>query len=280
MKADEVFDKHRANMRRRGLLPATIRKRFEVLALWQRWCVTHGRPLLHADEGDVQAWLDSRRLVDKTRHCYLSHLGSFYRWAAAEGHAPGDPTARIVRPRLRRRLPRPVSDNDLALAIRRADPRMRAILCLMAYGGLRCIEVSNLDVEDVLEADGVMRVRGKGDHERMVPIHPEVHAALRSWGVPRSGALFRSKVTGERLSPARVSHHVSEFLHGEGLPVTAHQLRHWFGTKMTEQAGLRVAQELMGHADPATTAIYAKVSVQQLKAAIGSLEAVEGTDVA
>ncbi len=78
--------------------------------------------LLDATADRIEAWLDGRQLVPRSRYTYVSHLHCFYEWAIREGRATSDPTLSIVRPRLPRHIPRPISDADLAHAVDQADP--------------------------------------------------------------------------------------------------------------------------------------------------------------
>ena len=190
----------------------------------------------------------------------------------AEDLAEVDPTARIVRPKQRRVLPRPIGDEDLELAIRTAPAQMRAILTLGAFAGLRVQEIAGLDRDDVLEAKGLIRVRrGKGAKERIVPLHPDVLAALRCLPMPRTGAIF-VRPRGGRFTGNRLSVVVSAYLSEHGIDVTAHQLRHWFATETYSAShDIRVVQELLGHSDPSTTAGYIAYSHVDAAAAVAAL---------
>lgn len=254
---------------RRGLLPSTVDKRTRSI---RRWVEYVGDPWAATPE-DVERFLDSKHLSARTRYWWVSCLHGFYAWAIRAGHTDRDPTANIARPRLRRTLPRPISDADLGMAIRMAPPMIRAWICLGALSGLRCIEISRLDREHILESHDppMIRVLGKGDKERMVPLHPDTWDALRALGLPKRGPLFTGP-HGVRLSATVVSRRGSEFFDSVGIPATMHQLRHWFGTR-TYQAtkDLRTVQELLGHASPSVTAIYTAWDQASGVAAVGRL---------
>jgi site-specific recombinase XerD len=189
-----------------GLLPTTIRRRIDDLRTFERFI--YPTPLLEASRDDVLAWLGSRPLSAKTRYNLLSTLGCFYRWAILDGLTEVDPTARIRRPKLRRYLPRPTANSDLEVALATAHPRMRAWLLLGAMSGLRCMEIANLDRQDVHdEADPpVMVVRGKGGKERVVPLHPLVAMALEDAGSHKPGPLFG--VAADQRPPTRARHRI------------------------------------------------------------------------
>lgn len=99
---------------------------------------------------------------------------------------------------------------------------------------------------------------GKGGKERIVPLSRQAESALRRYGLPCSGPVFSNMETGEPLTPASVSRMIAEQFRSVDSDATAHQCRHLFAT-MTYQKSLdlRLVQELLGHSDPSTTAIYA-----------------------
>lgn len=259
--------------RRDGLKPETVRRRCDDVRSLARFAAP--RSVLDATRDDVEAWLTRNPpLSAKTRYGYLSTVHVFFQWAIVEELAERDPTARIRRPKLRKYLPRPIPPADLEVALRAADARMRSFLVLGALEGLRCKEIAGLDREDVQEYNEppVLFVRaGKGDKERVVPLHPMVAMSLEVAGLPRSGALFTSR-TGRRLQPADVSAQINRFLHGLGIAATAHQLRHRFGSDAYRVSrDLRLVQELLGHASPTTTAVYAAWSPHEAVQVVNQL---------
>ncbi len=163
-----------------------------------------------------------------------------------------------MRPRLPRRLPRPIDDTDLARAIAAAPSAspLRCFLLLAAFQGLRCQEIAGLRGEDVDRDAELLTVRhGKGGHERALPLHPLVAAQL-----PRvaGGPLFTLAGGSSPLRSHNVSHVVNDHLHSIGIAASAHTLRHWHATKLYQATNdLRMVQELLGHASVATTQIYA-----------------------
>lgn len=266
----------RLDQERRGLMPRTIYKRCSQLRTWLRAC-EHSGGVLAADGERVQRFLDARKVGAKTRYDWLSTLHCFYRWAVDHDYTDADPTARIIRPRLRRSLPRPVSDGDLQVSLQLADPMMRAWLSLMALAGLRCAEVGQMRTEDILGDAQMVRVIGKGDKERLVPLHPDAFRAMQAHGLPRRGYLW-TRPQGGPYPPALVSRTACLYLRDVGLDVVPHQFRHWFGTKTYEACrDIRVVQELMGHSSPTVTAMYAAYSEQTARQAVLDLT-VPGAD--
>lgn len=256
---------YRRDMERRGLAHATVDKRVRCLRLFQ------GDSGFATTKEELEAWLDGRGLVAKSRSVWLSHLSCFYQWAVDEGHLEIDPTARIQRPKLRRKLPRPIPDKDLRKALANADPRMRCWLLLGALAGLRCQEIAGLTVEDVMEEDGILRVvEAKGGTERMVPIHGDIVEALRALPMPARGPVFRG-IRG-RVTAGDVSHKTGDYLHGLGITSTPHALRHWYATEVYRSTlDLRLTQELMGHKSVTSTEIYARADMQKAGVAVRAL---------
>lgn len=253
-------------MVRRGLAPLTISG-----AVGRLWCFARGidpKPLGEAETADVESFLDARTLSARTRYGWISRLHCFYEWAQIEGHVTADPTLRVVRPRVRKKLPRPAATADIYVAMQMADARMRCWLALMAYQGLRCQEVAGIEREDVLDtADPPMLfVRcGKGGKERMEPLHPDVAMLLRALPMPRVGRLWPS-------SPKYVSMRTNAFLRSLDIDATAHQLRHWFGTTTYRQCrDIRLVQALMGHDSIQTTWQYIEVAMAEAGPVVESL---------
>ena len=125
------------------------------------------------------------------------------------------------------------------------------MLHLAAFAGLRCAEIAALRSEDI--NGDMMLVNGKGGKQRVVPVHPLIHAALRAVHAPAYGSIFD-------MLPWQVSHAIRGHLTACGISASAHQLRHWFATTAYEQSGhdLRMVQDLLGHSSPTTTAVYTR----------------------
>lgn len=263
---DELIRSHIHHLDRRGLARGTITARRHKLI-----AVDVNIGLRRATTEQLEQFLDARGLAPKSRYDWVSHLSNFYRWAIDFGHHDRDPTAQIVRPKLRRQLPRPMATSDLAVALQMANPTMRAWLSLMAFAGFRCVEVARLEVDDLLWTDDLIRVRGKGDKERMVPMHPDVSRSIHAAGVPTRGRVFR-RPRGGPYPAAQISRETSLYLSGLGISATAHQARHWFGTSAYRQSrDLRVVQELLGHSSPGTTATYANWSREEAARTVAAL---------
>jgi integrase/recombinase XerD len=213
----------------------------------------------------------------------LSSVRTFHRFLLREGEAARDPTDGVVRPRLPRSLPRPLSVDDIGRLLAAPRPvddkglRDRAVLEAMYGAGLRVSEVVGLDVDDVDLEDGSVRVLGKGGKERDVPLGRYAREAIAAYltrarptlATARSrSALFLNRRDGRRLSRQACWNAIREAAATAGLRtrVTPHTLRHSFATHLLEGgADVRVVQELLGHASVATTQVYTLVTKEHLR---------------
>lgn len=254
------LSEHLAWMRQRNLRDATIRHRAYDIRRLARFL--QAEPF-DATDDDLHQWRAS--LVKSPAAVYreISYVQQFYRWGVDYEWISRDPSRRLIKPRLGRRLPRPMGEVDLLIAIHNAPERIRPWLILAAFEGLRAREIAYLRREDVLDtADPPMihvsTLAGKGGRERLVPLSALTIEELHRAGMPRSGWMFtrRDDQPGS-VSPGQVSRLCSEHLKAVGASGTLHGLRHRFATVAYDQShDLRVVQELLGHADPANTAPY------------------------
>jgi integrase/recombinase XerC len=245
--------------------------------VWQRRAGTAGRsrdlrtgllrrlardlgPLDAVSAAGLEDWLGGLGVCTSSRATYLVQIRGFYRWAVRAGLLSHDPTVGIPVPRVPRRVPRPLDPVSVSLAVELAPRPVGTWIVLGAYGGLRCCEIAPLRGEDL--RDGWLYVVGKGGHQRMIPAPLQVVSALGTH--PATGALWDEDA-------ATVSRVGNQWLRRLGAGGTMHQLRHTFATRVYDQTGdLLVTQQLLGHASPATTAIYAQVSGARLRDAVAA----------
>ncbi len=216
-----------------------------------------------ADREAVEDWWDSR--TDKaptTRRNELAAVRSFYRWCREWDHRPptDDPTHRIRPPKMGRRLPHPVGRDDLHRLLTVTEGDLRRAICLGAYAGLRVAEVAALSWSDIdIEARRIF-VRGKGDKDRYVGLSPLLLDNL----LPNVGGnVVRA---GERPYSANVlQQKVNAAIKAAGVQGTFHWLRSRFATVALASTGnLLAVSRALGHASPATTAIYAATADSDL----------------
>ena len=228
------------------------------------------------------AWLGELGYVKASIVRKLSTLRSFLRWLVKEKLIDADPLPRRGVMKRESRLPRFLSQEDAARLVSAPDtseglgPRDRALLEVIYAGGLRVSEAKDLDVGDVNMESLELRVTGKGSKERVVLVGNAARDALALYlGQVRprlsnhdsGSALFLNRY-GSRLSQRSIQEKVRRYAAKVGLPsgVHTHTLRHSFATHLLEGgADLRVVQELLGHASPATTQIYTHVTQAKAK---------------
>jgi integrase/recombinase XerD len=275
----------------RGLSRHTVDAYPRDLGRYVEFCATRGAHTA-GDVGDdvVAAYLASRsaathddgvpyRASSVARS--LSAVRAFHRFCLTEGDVERDPTAGVVRPKLPRRLPRPLTVEEMRRLLDAptretpAGSRDRAFLELLYGAGLRVSELVSLDVDDVdLELPGV-RVLGKGGRERDVPIGTYAVRALEDYLVRArpelasraSGSALFLNQRGGRLTRQGVTLLLERSARSAGIRrrVSPHVLRHSFATHLLEGgADVRVVQELLGHASVATTQIYTLVTREHL----------------
>lgn len=236
-----------------------------------------------------------------TRH--LATIRVFFRWALSTGRVTADPTDLLERPAKWRHLPGVLAPAQVERLLRAADEpyparrigrragdeapplplhlRDRALLELLYASGLRATEAATLTLSDVLRDIGCVRVIGKGNKQRLVPMHREARRALEAYladcrpmlqqvnpsaRAKDLGRVFLSR-TGRPLERVAIWGIVKRCARLAGLAdVHPHTFRHTFATHLLSGgADLRVVQELLGHADIATTQIYTHVDCKRLK---------------
>jgi integrase/recombinase XerD len=240
------------------------------------------------------AGLDAAGLAPRTAARRLSTMRQFYRFLYAEGVRGDDPTAALDSPRLGRPLPKTVAESemerliDAAGRIENLGERTLAI-CLveLLYGaGLRVSELVALPYAAADRDGQFLVVRGKGDKERLAPLSPPARAALAAWRETRQtmveGGLLGPVKVSRFLFPARtrtghLTRHrcaliLKDLAVAAGLDpdrLSPHVLRHAFATHLLEGgADLRSVQQMLGHADIATTQIYTHVAGSRLKSLV------------
>jgi len=213
----------------------------------------------------------------------LSAVRAFYRFLVREGLAARDPVADVRAPKRRRTLPKALDADRMTQFLdgaERTPPkdalvavRDQAMLELFYSSGLRLAELVGLNMGDIDAAEGEARVTGKGHKMRIVPVGRQALQALAQWLGVRAqlapageNALFVSR-RGRRLSASAVQQRVRQVARRRGLDarVHPHMLRHSFATHLLESSGnLRAVQEMLGHANIATTQIYTHLDFQHL----------------
>ncbi len=240
----------------------------------------------------VDSWggMDSEHFRAFSASCYrkglsarsiqrrLSACRTFFRYLIREKHVGMNPITGVSAPKGKKRLPGNLDADRMArlLDIRGKGPlvdRDRAILELLYSSGLRLSELTGLNCGDVDMRDATVRVTGKGNKERIIPVGRKALAALQQWHVTRTelaavdeNALFVSN-RGTRISNRSVQARVAHWARRQGIDtnVYPHLFRHSFATHLLESShDLRGVQELLGHANVSTTQIYTHLDFQHL----------------
>lgn len=248
----------RAAGRKRG----TIATRLEHL----RWCAGAMRcGPWEVTTADLITWTGGQAWARETRRGVRASLRGFYAWAVDAGHVERSPAAVLPPVKASEPSPRPADDTALHAALSAAGPRERLMVRLAAEAGLRRAEVAQIHARDVMEdlTGWSLRVHGKGDRERTIPLSPGLALALRTQLAQVGGGWCFPGDDGGHLSPRWVGKLVGRLL-PEG--VTMHALRHRFATRAYGvDRDLLTVQQLLGHASPVTTRVYVQVPDDALR---------------
>lgn len=262
-----------AYLKLRNMTPKTIEHRLGQLDRLDRWL--GDTALMDATPEQLEAWQRSLRVCASSVQTYTSHVCAFYRWAHGANLIAVDPSARLVQPKIKRRMPRPIPDDHLDLALMAAPigSDMHAWLLLAGYCGLRAGEIAVMERSDFRpDGDGgaFLTVHGKGGKQRIVRVPPIVLERLSNQ-MSQPGVMFR-RPEGGPVTPNYVSVTSSEFLANLKLPYTLHTLRHRFATALLEAGvDIRYIQEALGHQSLSTTMVYLGYSARRGAAGVDAL---------
>lgn len=237
--------------------------------------------LSHVREHDVRGFIARRHrqgLGGRSLQRQLSAIRSLYRWCLREGHASQNPAAAVRAPRSDKRLPATLDPEaiDRLLAFEADTPlaqRDKAIMELFYSSGLRLSELATLTWRELDLPSGLVTVTGKGNRQRVVPVGSRARDALLAWrrAWPEVAPLEEPHVfvsqRGKPISVRSIQDRIRYWARRQGLPqhVHPHLLRHSFASHILESSGdLRAVQELLGHADIATTQVYTHLDFQHL----------------
>ena len=231
--------------------------------------------------------LANRELKTGTIRLRLATLGSFGKWMVRRDKVVRNPVDRLTRPRRKARVPAVPAWHAVRALLDRCSLRERAMLALMAFGGLRRGEMAALDVGDVDLDFGLRRVLGKGGHEVPVTLSARARAILREYvAAERAGAsataplfvvTFVNKAglsMGRRITGQRIWKVVRTAGKRAGIPALhPHALRHACGAELLRRTrNLRLVQEQLRHADVQTTTGYTKITQQDIREGLETLD--------
>ena len=269
----------------RGLSENTLGAyRADLLALNQR-LTGKGVDLVAASKSDILdyiSWRVEGGAKPRSTARQLSSFRRFFRYLLREGVISDDPTAQIAMPKIGRALPQSLTEEEVDALLGAPNVseslghRDRAMLELLYATGVRVSELINLKMSQVNLNQGVLRIVGKGDRERLIPLGDEAQDWLREFiDGPRveillerqSDYLFPTR-RGDRMTRQAFWHIIKRYAKKAGVQkkLSPHTVRHAFATHLLNNgADLRVVQLLLGHSDVSTTQIYTHVARERMK---------------
>jgi integrase/recombinase XerD len=235
--------------------------------------------------GDIEAylaWRFSRRTQPRSAARYTSTLKRFYRYLLRDKLIAADPTLNLDSPKLPRTLPKTLTEADVESLLDSADAgtplglRDRAMLETLYATGLRVSELVGLKLTALNLNDGVLRVTGKGNKDRLVPLGEEAVQWLQRYVTNARPQLLEKQLSdavfvtsrGGGMTRQAFWYLIKRRAHAAGItrPLSPHTLRHAFATHLLNHgADLRVVQMLLGHSDISTTQIYTHVARERMK---------------
>ncbi len=267
----------------RGLSENTLSAYRSDLYSYTDWLASASRDLLQSRPEDILAYLATLTgKSSRTSARRLSSLRRFFQYLAREGRISHDPCARVAAPRIGRPLPKSLTEEEVESLLDAPDTatavgqRDRAMLEVLYATGLRVSELVGLQLAQVNLRQGVLRVIGKGNKERLVPLGEEasdwVEKFIRQGRAellqePPVDVLFPSR-RGRMMTRQTFWHAIKRHAVRAGISKTLspHVVRHAFATHLLNHgADLRVVQMLLGHSDISTTQIYTHVARERLK---------------
>jgi integrase/recombinase XerD len=269
----------------RGLSVNTLGAyRADLMAL-QRWLATRDISLIFATRADLLAfiaWRTKEGAKPRSTARQLSSFRRFYRFLLRENVIGEDPTLKIEMPKIGRSLPRSLTESEVDALLGAPDThdplghRDRTMLEVLYATGLRVSELINLKQSEINLNQGVLRVTGKGERERLIPIGDEAQNWLRDFIVgPRVEILLERQTDylfptrrGDRMTRQAFWHIIKRYTKKAEIAgkLSPHTLRHAFATHLLNNgADLRVVQMLLGHSDLSTTQIYTHVARARMK---------------
>lgn len=269
----------------RGLSPNTLAAYRADLTALARWLAERKVPMDQTSRADLQefiAWRVREGARPRSTARQLSSFRRFFRYLLREGGIHEDPTAQIAMPKIGRSLPKSLTEEEVEALLGApvvSDPlgnRDRTMLEVLYATGLRVSELVNLRDAQVNLNQGVIRILGKGNRERLIPLGEEAVRWLVEFEHGPRGEILLERQTdylfptrrGDRMTRQAFWHIIKRYAHKSGIAkeLSPHTLRHAFATHLLNHgADLRVVQMLLGHSDLSTTQIYTHVARERMK---------------
>ncbi len=268
-----------------GLADNTLAAYRADLGKLSTWCSDNGKLLLDVSRADILdflAWRVEQGVQPRSSARQLSSARRFYRYMVREQRISEDPTAKVQMPKLGRSLPKTMTEDEVERLLDAPDTddplgmRDRCMLEVLYASGLRVSELVDLRQEHLNLRQGVLRIVGKGNRERLVPLGREAVTWLEKY-LQNARRIILQERRSEYMFPTRRSDHMTRqaFWHiikryasraQVEQNLSPHTLRHAFATHLLNHgADLRVVQTLLGHSDLSTTQIYTHVARERLQ---------------
>lgn len=269
----------------RGLSSNTLAAYRADLTALSRWLAERGIEITQTSRADLMDFIAHRVKAGarpRSTARQLSSFRRFFRYFVREGVLREDPTAQIAMPKIGRSLPRSLSEEEVESLLNApvvGDPlghRDRAMLEVLYATGLRVSELVNLKYGQVNLNQGVLRILGKGNRERLIPLGEEAVRWLNEFTRGPRNEILLDRTTdylfptrrGDRMTRQAFWHIIKRYARKAGVErdLSPHTLRHAFATHLLNHgADLRVVQLLLGHSDLSTTQIYTHVARERMK---------------
>lgn len=272
----------------RSMSKNTILSYSSDLENFLNFCLAHNHDLLEKErdtESLIASYLESRvedGISKRSQARVISSLRSFFKFLEMEGRTERDPTERIDSPKIGRHIPAVLSVSEIERIISSVDlsapegHRNRAIIETLYSCGLRVSELVSLKISDLFLEESFLRVTGKGDKQRLIPVGDPASDAIRLYLAVRAGGkiskgcediLFLNR-RGGKLSREMIFILIRKQAKAAGVEkeISPHTFRHSFASHLVENgADLRVVQQMLGHSSILTTEIYTHINSDRLR---------------
>ena len=270
----------------KGLSPNTLDSYRSDLEQFATWLEKNNLSYIKTSKKEILSYLSflfQKGLGSKTVARNLSSLKSFFRYLVFKSIIPNDPSSEVETPKLLKSIPKSISEKEVEALLAAPDEktdiglRDKTMIETLYSCGLRISELTNLELLNLNMRQGVIRVIGKGQKERLVPMGDQLIGLLELYisssrknllDKRHSDFLFLS-TRGQRMTRQSFWHRIKHYCLASGFEpdkISPHVLRHAFATHLLNNgADLRVVQLLLGHSDLNTTQIYTEVARQRLK---------------
>ena len=272
----------------RVLSPNSVAAYEQDLQRLKSYTDADGIDMVNATYDDLQAFVfDTFKSISsvRTQARLIAGIHSFYRFLLYHHYIEQDPSELLESPKKEHHLPEILSLDEIDSMIAQLDMskpeshRNRAIIEMLYGSGLRVSELVNLRLSDIYRQEGFMRITGKGNKQRLVPISPVADQWLEYWLEDRSKLDIKSEYSdivflnryGRQLTRAMIFTIIKGLAKQADIrkTISPHTLRHSFATHLLQNgADLRIIQDLLGHEDITTTEIYTHIEIQDLREAI------------